>query len=526
MTSASSSGLSDSWIINHADEADISWDDEPDDSDAGVPVPGRVASRAIEVRTRYLRSPPATPEPRLIMPSIDHEPLPTKGHSAGAKGRSRQQASARKSTKSTERTANGSGPPPQDESGRTTQQVSKLLSTAGGYMIDILGTTLKTLKTPIAWVISAYLFVGLLVLVKNLYTYSFYAALSPVCRIPGISLLHLPICQHSSPAFDSPPTVSPGASAAVEFDSLMHAQSRFESILAESASGVSLPLDMKRSETSIRDLRQVVRLSHLASRNELVLEFDGFIDTARTASYDLQKFNSHVGRGVDIVLSTARWTQRVLDDMAVKHSPRGIVPSFINDVILAPFRPVPFTEAQLLDQYIQHTRIVSDEIDKLIDEAQALLLVLQNLEDRLEVIHAIALRDNIAAQVSKDEVLSQLWTLLGGNRAQLGKYNNQLRLLRQVGEYRKVAWAHVSGTILQLQAMGAELEELRTRVGSAELLRDHREIPLSLHIESISLGVERLEAGRKRARELERRHVRRVIDAADDGVDGPLLVDG
>jgi hypothetical protein len=31
-------------------------------------------------------------------------------------------------------------------------------------------------------------------------------------------------------------------------------------------------------------------------RNELVLEFDGFVETARIASYDLQKFNSHVGR--------------------------------------------------------------------------------------------------------------------------------------------------------------------------------------------------------------------------------------
>ena len=37
-------------------------------------------------------------------------------------------------------------------------------------------------------------------------------------------------------------------------------------------------------------------------RNELVLEFDGFIETARIASYDLQKFNSHVGRVRHILL--------------------------------------------------------------------------------------------------------------------------------------------------------------------------------------------------------------------------------
>lgn len=288
--------------------------------------------------------------------------------------------------------------------------------------------------------------------------------------------------------------------------------------MSESAAGVSLPMDMKRSETSIRDLRQIVRYSQLASRNELVLEFDGFIETARMASYDLQKFNSHVGRGVDIVLSTARWTQRVLDDMDVKQVSRGVIPSFFQDTLLAPFKPVQFTEHRLLDQYIKHTRIVSDEIERLIDEAQALLLVLQNLEDRLEVIHSVAMHDNIAAQASKDEILTHLWTFLGGNRAKLGKYNNQLTLLRQVGQYRKVAWAHVTATILTLQRMGTELEELRTRVGSAELLREHKEIPLSVHIESIRLGVERLEEGRTRARELEQKHVRRIVDGVEEHI--------
>jgi hypothetical protein len=204
--------------------------------------------------------------------------------------------------------------------------------------------------------------------------------------------------------------------------------------------------------------------------------------------------------------------------MAYKKSSRGIVPAFIQDTFLAPFRPVEFTEAALLDQYIQHTRIVSGEIERLIEEAQALLMVLQNLEDRLDVIHSIAMHDNIAAQASKDEILTHLWTLVGGNRAQLGKYNNQLGLLRQVGQYRKVAWAHISGTILKLQAMGAELEELRTRVSSAEVLRDHKQTPLAVHLENIRLGVERLEAGRERARILEQDHVRRVVDGVDDHI--------
>lgn len=76
-------------------------------------------------------------------------------------------------------------------------------------------------------------------------------------------MLNLPFCQNvrSQP----PPPV--------EFDELMTVQANFEKVLEESAGGASLPLDMKRGEASIRDLRQLVRYSHLQSR--LVMHLNG-----------------------------------------------------------------------------------------------------------------------------------------------------------------------------------------------------------------------------------------------------------
>jgi hypothetical protein len=246
-------------------------------------------------------------------------------------------------------------------------------------------------------------------------------------------------------------------------------------------------------------------------RNELVLEFDGFIETARIASYDLQKFNSHVGRAVDSVIATTRWTTRVLDSIEERDASRGSISTFINDKILAPFQPVKFTEGILLDQYIQHTRLVEDEIHKLISEAQAILMILNNLEDRLEVIHGVATRDGMRAKALKDEILSELWTMVGGNRGKLNKMDRQMNLLQKVGVYRKTAYAHVTGTILRLQAIGAGLEDLRERVGAPELLQDRAHVPLSIHIENIQLGVERLEASRLNARKLENEHIDRAL---------------
>lgn len=215
---------------------------------------------------------------------------------------------------------------------------------------------------------------------------------------------------------------------------------------------------------------------------------------------------------MDSVIATTRWTTRVLDGIQERDASRGSISAFINDRVLAPFQPVKFTESILLDQYIQHTHVVEEEINKLIAEAQALLLVLNNLEDRLEVIHGIATREDMHAKALKDEILSELWTMVGGNRGKLNKMDRQLNLLQQVGIYRKNAYAHVSGTIIRLQAMGAGLEDLRERVGSPELLRDRIDIPLSVHLENIQKGVERLEEGRQNARKLEDEHIRRTLE--------------
>jgi hypothetical protein len=531
---SSASWFGESWVFNDTDSSDSS-----DSSDASLeeapiqhsPIRKSMKPKASKKRDvpTPLRSPTsrrrssraslAAPEPELIMPSLHNDSVGGSWFAGASSSKDVSQRRQRGSKANTPKLAEVTHGNNKNDSDVMANLID-LLGSIAEWLLDVLGGALKALKKPVSWVIAIYAFAGLLTLVQNLLTNSVYSALSPICRLPGSSFLHLPMCQLSTPKLTREDTAR-----AIEFDQLMTVQSRFEDVLEQSAAGVSLPLDMKRSETSIRDLRQVVRFSQLTSRNELVLEFDDFIETARVASYDLQKFNSHVGRGVDNVLATARWTQRVLDDMALKQSSRGIIPSFINDKILAPFQPLQFTEGKLLNQYIQHTRIVSEEIEALVVEAQALLGVLQSLEDRLEVIHGIAYRDNMHAQLSKDEILSQLWTLLGGNRAALGKYNKQLGLLRQVGEYRKIAWAHVSGTILKLQAMGAELEELRERIGSAELLRHRVDIPLAVHLESIQLGVERLERGRKAARELEKHYLERVLDRGNEP-ESRLLVEG
>lgn len=481
---------------------------EPEAGANASPRPRRKSPETAETpRTRATRkNSKATAEPEFIMPSIHND------HSSGAwtadktLRRSRetlQRASNRRAPLegNTRSEGNGKDSAAYDWLEDLFGTILRLLRPILGWTYDVAGTTFNTLKTPIALLIAVYILLGMSVFLRNLLTSSIYSALSPVCRIPGSSLLNLPMCKSALPA-----RYEGEEAPSVQFDELMTVQSKFEEVLEASAGGVSLPLDMKRGETSIRDLRTVVRHSSLHSKNELVLEFDGFIETARIASWDLQKFNSHVGHSVDKVLATARWTRRVLEDISIREASQGVISAFVNGKILAPFQPLQFTESALVDQYIQHSRTVEDEIILLVQEAQALLSVLLNMEDRLDLIHDIAVRDNVKAQGSKEEVLSELWTLLGGNSKKLGKLDSQLKLLKQVNTYRQSALAHVSGTLVKLQAMSHDLEDLRERMGGVEM------VPLSVHIENIELGVERLEQGRVKARELENEVMRRTLD--------------
>jgi len=128
------------------------------------------------------------------------------------------------------------------------------------HLLDVFGGALRVLKKPMSYLLAIWLLFGLIVMIRNLITSSVYASLSPVCRIPGVSLLNLPFCPvHRVDISNGPPPP-------VEFDQLMTVQSKFEEVLEESAAGVSLPLDMKRGEASIRDLRQLVRYSQLHSK--------------------------------------------------------------------------------------------------------------------------------------------------------------------------------------------------------------------------------------------------------------------
>ncbi|KAM0287989.1 hypothetical protein ACHAQH_000057 [Verticillium albo-atrum] len=391
------------------------------------------------------------------------------------------------------------------------------------WVFDIVGMALRMLKIPLAMMFAVWLMIGATIILRNMVTQSITTSLSPICKIPGVSGLGLPFC----PQFGVTPAGSddlPPPRQSVEFDDLMNVQSSFEQVLERSAEGVSLPMEMKRSESSIRDLRTMVRYSELPSRDELVFNFDEYIATARQTASDLQKFNTHVGSAVDSVISINHWTSRYLDalDSSEATADVGTALSVWTSWLFYPFQPatVPFDERALLDKYIEHTALVSSRIAGLIVEAQAVLRLLTKAEDHLSLIYEVVTRSHRSVKDSRDDVLWTLWTLVGANNRRINDLNGQLRLLRAVDGQRSQAVSQVSALVVELEKIQAGLGDLRDRVAEPGLARnaigpgiigDRGGIPLSVHIETIDRGVERLEEARRRIRDAEDDKVREAL---------------
>ncbi|KHN98914.1 uncharacterized protein MAM_03376 [Metarhizium album ARSEF 1941] len=375
---------------------------------------------------------------------------------------------------------------------------------------ELILIALNFAKYPLGLLLAVYLIFGGAIIVQNMATRSVYSAMSPICRLPGTSYLHLPFCPPPGANDFGSPNATAGQT--VEFDDLMGVQSKFEQVLERSADGVSLPFEMKRSETAVRDLRTLVRHSDIQARHELVLEFDGYIETARSAALALQKFNTHVGSAVDAVISINRWTSRYIDSLSPESE---TPPSLLSEWarwFFYPFQPAdePFSERMILDKYIEHTGLVSERISTLILEAQAVLRLLTKAEDHLGGIYDITSRTSASVSSRREEILWNIWTLVGANSRSLKRLSQQLSLLQQVDSQRSTAVDQVSELILELESIQANLGDLRDQVAEPQLVSESRTvyIPLSVHIETIDRGVDRLQAARRRIQAAEDDRVR------------------
>ena len=177
---------------------------------------------------------------------------------------------------------------------------------------------------------------------------------------------------------------------------------------------------------------------------------------------------------------------------------------------LAPSQP---SRDALLTAFRNSLNVHSSELEKVVLELTASTAALDDLDAHLSALHELCAAEDLAQGAARDALLSELWTILGGNRDRLRSFEKNLGLLKDLSEYRRSARAHVAAAQQTVDAMGQEIEELRERVAAPDITGD--KIPIEVHMKSIKAGMERIQEQRIKAKEREERLMNRIL-----GLDG------
>ncbi|KAG9080103.1 hypothetical protein FS749_008120 [Ceratobasidium sp. UAMH 11750] len=359
-----------------------------------------------------------------------------------------------------------------------------LYITAPAY--NVSRAALMISKNPIRWLVSAYS-VWLIVSV----------ATRLVTRPKTLSELSIVSGQNSYHALQELPPP--------DFRKLVALQSRLQGAMEKSTNTLLVITNIRRSEVAVRDLIILVEQSSLVGKERLAENLEEFVEDARTAGRNLQKFGGHVGGAVDETIAMNEYTIELLDRAA-----KDTQSPFLTR-LLSP-NSVEVRKKDIQSMWIREIRRMKSTIGQLVNEATANTRALDRLETELNVIHTIVARESelVAKGV---ETLNELWTALGGNKAQLAEFKSHNQLLDNVSAYRKAAMDHVTGALVHLEWIDSGLRDLNEPIASS-LLGQAEEVPLEVHVTVMRKGTGRLMEVRAREREREDEYMRKILDSS------------
>ncbi|KAI0671878.1 hypothetical protein C8Q78DRAFT_1153506 [Trametes maxima] len=366
------------------------------------------------------------------------------------------------------------------------------------YIGAVVTVALRLLRWPLGLALALWLLGLLLIKLSS----TLRVVFAPVCFVPGIS----------GSAFCRPPKVEFTASGEpvpqwANYPELVEIQSSsFEALLDGSVGGSTLSLEIKQAEMASKDLVTLVRYSDLRSRDLLAESLLEFVEDAKDTGKGLQKLTSKINGAVDKIMAINDYALHTIE--AARNEPKSILQ------VIWPFAPVEEVPKGVVIQAFRDSMDVhATEMKRLVLELSVSEANLERLDMHLSTLHDLCTRENITLNAERDELLAQLWTILGGNGKRVRGMDRHLELLRDLSAYRRRAAAHVAVAKQTLLVMSQDIEDLRERVAAPDIVGDR--IPAEVHMKSIRSGLERLKDDRIKAREREELLMGKVLDMLD-----------
>lgn len=377
---------------------------------------------------------------------------------------------------------------------RETSQLQRLATGVLKYAFDILYMILSLLKWPIALLLTIAM--GRFLLYQSLARIT--GALSSqvrlgVCSIPFAASL----VQTSLPGFCSP-------AEKVDFADLLAMQQGAASTASLPVYSGSLPLQLKKAELATSDLRTVLQNSDLSCKQPLDTALQAFSLHARDSSRAIQRTVVRVRGMVDAQLAMNEWAVSALSRI------EGVTTGGVLNALVPAFLASYDTRSSVTKTYIHAMDELSDTMRRLIEANEQAYESLDALEEDLHLIHEITGMEKHLQMDEQDKVLSNLWSLLGGNKKAKKFYKENLKVLGDFERSRIADKEVVAATSVAFTKMMLQIEYMREQIQRPGLSRD--DIPIEMHIRSIELGIENLRNSKTAAQDTLESDFGRLLD--------------
>lgn len=340
------------------------------------------------------------------------------------------------------------------------------------YTADVITKILSLLKWPIAILLTISLGRYLLArsvsrVVGAVQSQARYS----ICALPFAA----PIVRQALPGFCDIPNTK------LDFNDLIDVQRNTANAASVAVYSGSLPLQLKKAEMATSDLRSVLQLSDLSCKNSLDDALRSFTVHARESSRNIQKTVIRIGGLLDASLAMNEWAITALERTESKTSALGG---------LIPFVRRFDTRTSVTDTYVHAMDELAEYLRRLIESNQKAYESLDQLEEDLHLIHEIVGLEKRFQKSEQGEILSNLWSMLGGNKKLKAFFKTNLATLDSFERGRLANQEVVAATSVAFTKMMFEIEDLRERVQRPGIVGDV--IPIEMHIRNIELGIEEL----------------------------------
>jgi hypothetical protein len=153
----------------------------------------------------------------------------------------------------------------------------EVLSFVLDTVFDITWAIFYLLRQPLKFAIVFYLTILVIAYAGSMLWRGLQTSLRPACANPFLATV-LPFCDVKSSSAVN------GRVPTVNFTKTTEAQEQLDEVMRGAGQGAGLALSMKSTEHAVRDLATRVKVSDLASKDEMGVKLDSFIKLARTTA--------------------------------------------------------------------------------------------------------------------------------------------------------------------------------------------------------------------------------------------------